>query len=222
MSLYIENIGNQKISYKNADEINFSDLSEYLLMAKKSISSFANRFYHGLAPQMLHDEDAVSNIAYAIMLADWRYDENYKGKRDLQKTRYSYRNQCALWAIQTYVTKTSKKKNKNKIFSLDYTTEEDQKKNNAYKYILDEKAINPAEELVQQEEQVVLSEKINHLLDTDGVSETQKEYIRLYYMENYTYAQIGEKFSLTREAIRQSIIKAMNTIKSKNNEADYV
>lgn len=222
MSVYIENIGNQKISYKNADEIDFSDLSEYLLMAKKSISSFANRFYHGLAPQMLQDEDAVSQIAYSLMLADWRYDENYKGKRTSQKTRYSYRNQCALWAIQTYVTKTSKKKHKNKVFSLDYNADGEQNNDNAYRYILDKKAVNPSEELENKEQSSVLSEKINKLLDTNGVSETQKEYIRLYYMENYTYAQIGKKFSLTREAIRQSIIKAMKTIQSKNNEADYV
>lgn len=215
MGVHIENIGNQKIAYKDARQINFSDLSDYLLLAKKSISTFANKFYHGLAPKMLHDEDAISNIAYAIMLADWRYDENHEGKRQIKKTRYSYRNQCALWAIQTYVTKSSKNK-KNTALSLDHSFSDDDEHQNQYKYIVDPKDPEPSKILESYEAKDNMSQKIEVLLNTEGVTEIQKTYIKLYYIENLTYAQIGKRFSLTREAIRQSIIKGIETIRRKN------
>jgi hypothetical protein len=51
---------------------------------------------------MLKNEEAISDVATALMYADWRFDENRKGKTGLQKTLYSYRNQCAIWAIKKY------------------------------------------------------------------------------------------------------------------------
>ena len=139
MSVYIEGIGTHKINYRDHNEVEFSNLSEYMLMAKKSISKFANKFYNGLSRIMLQDEDAVSSVAYCIMLADWRYDENYNTKIK-NKTRYSYRNQCAIWAIQSYVTKNYRKQKSKQYhtYSLDYPTYQE-KSNTYYTYIEDPK-----------------------------------------------------------------------------------
>lgn len=215
MQMQMEKVGNHKIDYKNPNSLNFSDLSEYILLAKKSISKFANRFYHGLSTQMLKNEDAISSIAYAIMMADWRYDENYGDNEDQRKTKYSYRNQCALWAIKTYLTKSNKKtkKNKNSVYSLNYTKEDSI---DTYNYIADEKTKTPYEDMVANEDYEIINDTINDLLNTDGVSKKQNEYIRLYYLDGYTYQQIGDMYGLTKEAIRQSIIRAINTIKEKN------
>lgn len=213
MLLQLEGIGKQKIKYRNASEVDFSDLSEYILLAKKSISKFANQFYNGLANKMLKDEDAISNVANAIMMADWRYDENYENSLgNGKKTKYSYRNQCALWAIQTYVTKGHKKnKNKNKFYSLDYT--DNSEESTAYSYIEDQRSLSPDQILIQKEKSDDISRLINDLLSLNCLSEKQKDYIKLYFFENYTFEQIGKKYDLTREAIRQSLNKALSLIK---------
>lgn len=213
MLLQLEGVGKQKIKYRNASEVDFSDLSEYILLAKKSISKFANGFYNGLATKMLKDEDAISNVANAIMMADWRYDENYENSLgNGKKTKYSYRNQCALWAIQTYVTKGHKKnKNKQKFYSLDYADNSEDA--TAYSYIEDQRSLSPDQILIQKEKSEDISKLINELLSINCLSEKQKDYIKLYFFENYTFEQIGKKYDLTREAIRQSLNKALSLIK---------
>lgn len=211
MSVYVENIGSQKIKYQNHENVQFDSLEEYLVLAKKAISAFANNFYGGLSRKMLSDEDAVSNIAYAIMLADWRYDENYKGTRAAKKTRYSYRNQCALWAIQSHVTKNKKNKKKtmkNKVYSLDHSID-DENHTNYYSYINDTTSVEPIQEMINDEEARIKRHKINKLVETARLSERQREYIELYYYKDMTFDQIGQKYSLTREAVRQSIKKAI-------------
>lgn len=216
MSVQIEGIGKQKIKYRNHDEIDFYCLSEYLTLAKKSISKFANKFYNGLARKMLRDEDAISNVAYCLMLADWRYDENYEStQKDRQrKTQYSYRNQCAIWAIQSYITKNYNKSHssKNKTYSLDYKLDEDGS-NSSYDYIADKNGPNPLETILETEEKNEIRKYLENLFEKNELSDKQKEYIKLYYYEDYTFEEIGKKFGLTREAIRQSIKKSLIKIK---------
>jgi RNA polymerase sigma factor (sigma-70 family) len=212
MSVQIEGIGNQKIEYRNHNEIDFYCLSEYLTLAKKAISKFANRFYRGLSIKMLKDEDAISNIANAIMMADWRFDENYVGKNKEKKTRYSYRNQCALWAIQGYVTKNYRNKNKKqKTYSLDHTIY-DNEEFSSYCFVVNNKSKSPEEIILYEEESQQIKNKIHEIMCLDFVTDNQKEYIRLYYIEGNTFEKIGKKFRLTREAIRQSIKKAITKI----------
>ncbi len=214
MLLQLDGIGNQKISYKNASSVQFDSLAEYILLAKKSISKFANKFYNGLATKMLKDEDAVSSVANAIMMADWRYDENYENEMGGKKTKYSYRNQCALWAIQTYVTKNYKKSKrvKNQVLSLDYADQDDD--HSACSYVEDSKAKDPQQILIDKEKNENISELIEQLLNLDCISERQRAYIKLYYFEDHTFEQIGKKFNLTREAVRQSMNKALSLIRS--------
>lgn len=220
MSVYVEGIGNQKISYQDHNNVDFSCLSDYLTMAKKSISKFANGFYNGLATKMLKDEDAISSIAYCLMLADWRYDENYNKNKKQNKTQYSYRNQCAIWAIQSYVTKNYKKKNplKSKVYSLDYSAVENE--HDSYYYIKDEKSPDPISQIMEEEGRDTVRTYIKSLLDNSDITEKQKQYIELYYFKDYTFEEIGKEFRMTREAIRQSIKKALSKIREVNNEGN--
>jgi RNA polymerase sigma factor (sigma-70 family) len=57
------------------------------------------------------------------------------------------------------------------------------------------------------------------LLSSELLTKNQSEYIKLYYFENCTYEQIGQKFNLTREAIRQSINKALSVIRDISNKS---
>ena len=218
MLLQINGIGNQKIEYKDHSQLEFDSLNTYMILAKKSISKFSNQFYNGLSSKMLKDEDAISSIANAIMMADWRWDENYQNDKGTKKTKYSYRNQCALWAIQTYVSKNYKKNKKFKtnVYSLDYMVEKDDE-STVHSFTEDTKSISPENILINKENKEELSSLINKLLQLDCLSDRQRDYIQLYYFESYTFEKIGKKYGITREAVRQGLNKAISLIKESIN-----
>lgn len=213
MLLQIHGIGKQKISYKNHENIKFDDLKTYLLLAKKAISKFGPKFYKGLSNRMLKDEDAVASVANAIIMADWRWDDNYVGKRGEKKTRYSYRNQCALWAIQTYVSKSHKQnKKKKKAVSLDQCINNDDNMS-MHGLEADQKTLPPDVIVMEAEGRQNIKDLIAELLSSPDLSARQKDYIRLYYFESYTFDKIGKKYGITREAVRQGLNKAIEIIK---------
>lgn len=219
MLLQLQGIGKQKISYKNHQDIEFDSLNTYITLAKKAISKFANGFYNGLSIKMLKDEDAISAVANAIMMADWRWDDNYKNEQGTKKTKYSYRNQCALWAIQTYISKDSKHKKKHKkVYSLDFTIDSDEGGSDLSSITSDISELSPEELTIEKESKQELSGLIEQLLSLDCISARQKEYIKLYYFESYTFEKIGQKYGITREAVRQGLNKAIENIR----KASYV
>jgi RNA polymerase sigma factor (sigma-70 family) len=188
-------------------EKSFDSLSTYISLAKKTISKFGPKFYNGLSTEMLKNEEAISDVATALMYADWRFDENRKGKTGLQKTLYSYRNQCAIWAIKTYVT-TKYKQRKN--YSIDQDNDNDQKLD---ALLPDPKAENPLDIIIEKEYKKDLSINIQALLNNDILSEKQKKQIEMYYFDDETLSSIGNKFGVSREAVRQNIKRGLELIK---------
>lgn len=184
------------------------DLSTYISLAKKTISKFAPKFYNGLSSEMLKNEEAISDVATAIMYADWRFDPNRTGQSGQQKTLYSYRNQCAIWAIQTYITSKYKKQ---KCFSIDNQMEDD---STHAQLICDKKQMDPAEIAIQNETDQNLIDTIDLLMNTAPLSEKQKQQIYMYYFEDKTLSEIGKEFGVSREAVRQNIKRGLELIRS--------
>ena len=186
----------------------FEDLDTYVLLAKKVISKFAPNFYSGLAKELLNNEDAISDIASSLMTADWKWDKNRTGFNGKSKTRYSYRNQCGLWAIKTYVSNKYKKKRK---LSIDNISSDDMK--TYASNIPDDSVCDPAELAILKEEKANLKNAIGSLLNSQLLSEKQRNQIYKYYFEKKTLLQIGKEYGVTREAIRQNIQKGLNKIR---------
>ena len=187
-------------------EKKYESLSTYLMLSKKIINKFAPKF---IVKHMLNDEDAISDVAVALMNANKNFDPNREGLGHGKKTLYSYRNQCGLWAIKTYVTKQYKSK---KVNSLDYVFDDDS--NTLYSTISDSKNKDPLTILIDNEQQDNTQSDIAFILDSDILSDKQKDQIRMYYFENKSLAEIGKGYGVTREAIRQSIKRALNSIRS--------
>lgn len=208
----IVNIGNQKTSYSDKDSVQFESLKFYLTLAKKSISKFADQICQGSAKKMLSSEDAVANIANGIMMADWRWDENRKGHHGQGKTRYSYRNQCAIWAIQSYVTRqySQKRKTKKPIISLDQSYQDDMQ----IKDIVSSNNLSIIDDIINREDCSLLKKDIQQILNSGILNERQVEYIKMYFFEDMTLEQIGKKFNITREAVRQGLNKAYSTLRN--------
>lgn len=187
-------------------EKQFDSLSTYIDLAKKTISKFSGKFYSSLRAEMLSNEDAISDVATAIMQADWKWDKDRVGKTGLHKTKYAYRNQCAIWAIQTYITKKYKTK---KSYSLDAIDSGD-KDVSSYDFLTGTEK-DPLEVLIETEEKESLSSCIEELLNSSLITEKQKQQLKMYFFEDMTLNAIGQQFGVTREAVRQNIKKAITT-----------
>jgi RNA polymerase sigma factor (sigma-70 family) len=186
----------------------FDTLETYTNIAKKTISKFAAKMYPSLVKEMLSNDETVSEIAEAIMIADWKWDSNKIGKTTgMSKNKYSYRNQCAIWAIKTYVTQKFRKNKK------------DQKK---IDFIINNKNYvdysDPAKIYANKEQEINLIHDVRSLIDNSPLSEKQKNQIILYYYDNKTLSEIGKIYNITREAVRQNIHKSINIIKSYVNQ----
>lgn len=187
----------------------YADLSTYNNLAKKTISKFAPKFYNGLSIEMLKNEDAISDVSTAIMYADWRFDENRVGISGQQKTLYSYRNQCAIWAIKTYITNKYKKQKKDTI-SLNFSFDNS---NELSTSIQDHKTLDPIDIIITNEQTEAYTKYIQCIFDSGVLTDKQISIIKLYYLENETLASIGRKFKVSREAIRQNLKRAVAIIK---------
>lgn len=192
-------------------EQQYDNLTTYLGLAKKTISKFAPQFYPGLRMELLNNDDAISDIAHAIMQADWKWDSKRTGHEGKTKSRYSYRNQCAIWAIKTYISQKYKKKNCN--LSLDTVITDDEGSTFAQS-LHDNNANDPYVLVSEKEQSDNLKSIINRLLSSDILTEKQRQQIRMYYFEDKTLLEIGNKFGVTREAIRQNIQKGINRIRA--------
>lgn len=191
----------------------FETLDTYIKLAKKTISKFGPSFYNGLSKEMLQNPDAVSDVATAIMEADWNYDPDRAGKTGQKKTLYSYRNQCALWAIKTYVTNKYKKR-KNMSLDFDNSGDNHSSANTAFSSsVIDHKNPSPMIIAMENEYRNNLHNDIDNLLNSGILSQKQREQIKMYYFDDETYEAIGKKYNITREAVRQNINRALDKIK---------
>jgi RNA polymerase sigma factor (sigma-70 family) len=208
----IVSVGNQKLDYQDHSGIEFESLDFYINLAQKTISKFGKNFSSNIAKEMLSSEDAISNVANAIMMADWRWDKDRKGETGQQKTKYSYRNQCAIWAIQSYVTR-KKKKSRKKLVEVYHDNKD---KELSLLDIVSDGSISPIDSIIDSEQQANLKQYFETILSESFglISEKQAQYIKLYYFDNMTFSDIGKKFNVTREAVRQGIKKALEKIRN--------
>ena len=208
----IVGVGKQKTFYGSKDTITFESLGFYINLAQKSISKFADQICQGSAKRMLQSEDAISNIANGIMMADWRWDANRKGKDSGKaKTKYSYRNQCAIWSIKSYITRQYSKKNqiRNQSLSLDQEYNEDL---NLQNIISKNNSHDIVDTIIQDEAKHILREDFDNLLNSGIISDRQSTFIRMYFFEDMTLENIGKAHNITREAVRQNIKKGIKAI----------
>ena len=191
----------------------YDSLDVYLNLAKKTISKFGPKFYNGLSTEMLKNNDAVSDVATAIMYADCRIDPERVGKEGKKKTLYSYRNQCAIWAIKTYISNKYKKSRDSSqpVVSLNFNMADSSEISATIK---DNRCIDPIDILIEQEESNNLTNYISTILKSDILSDKQKSQLKMYYLESLTLSAIGKQFGVSREAVRQNIKRAIEIIKS--------
>lgn len=189
----------------------YKDMVEYIDMAKKTIRAFSNKICPGICSQMCNSEDAIADIAYAMMCADWKYDSNRKGKISNQsKTKYSYRNQCAIWAIHSYIKKYLKSQTKTVSLNNILDTADDM---SFVDMIEDKSQQEPVERVLHEEKTTIENEIVKEIFSSDILTDNQKEKLKMYYIEGKSLAELGRHYGVTREAIRQNIKTAISRIR---------
>jgi len=186
------------------ETVQYDDLSTYINLAKKTISKFGK----SAAKNMLKNDDIIADVAHAIMVADWKYDNDRVGKiTGKKKTRYSYRNQCAIWSIQTYLTKKSRNKS---MLSIDNYMKDD---DHTYESLMiDESEKQPVDSIIYDENIELTNNLIEMIFNSNILNERQKKQLRMYYIDGLTLQEIGENFNITREAVRQTIKTSIKKI----------
>jgi RNA polymerase sigma factor (sigma-70 family) len=211
--MIIPSVGKQKISYKDHSEVNFEPLDFYINLSKKIIAKMGSSFFNGLSKDMLKSEDSIAFVANAIMMGDWRWKQNNDDIEKQNKSLYSYRNQCAIWAMKTYVTKQYKNKYNNKKIKTDYSINHQTDSLSLESIIQDNSQREPIDIIIEKENNKEINDLLSKFFESDIISDKQKEYIKLYYFEKLTLEKIGKKFGVTREAIRQSLRSAIKRIR---------
>jgi RNA polymerase sigma factor (sigma-70 family) len=73
---------------------------------------------------------------------------------------------------------------------------------------------DPLQQLIEKEEKQEVLVNIKKLLEMADISEKQKKQLTMYYFDKQTLSQIGNHFGVSREAIRQSIKRALEIIRN--------
>ena len=79
--------------------------------------------------------------------------------------------------------------------------------------IADTTMTTPEKLLINLESRQNLTEDLETLLDSHLLNEKQKDQIKLYYLEGLTLSEIGKRYNVSREAVRQNIKRAINNIR---------
>jgi len=204
-------VGKPRQEYKNWKDQTFLSLDEYLLAARKAISYFGRRLRNGLDIEMLSSEDCVSDVAYMMMKADWQYDSSE------EMTQYNFRNNYALFAIRSYMTRRQRKskqpsaKTRSLNDSIVHSNHKlyDSKEIQLYTVTIDKKAQDPAQIVDDAENRQFINSKIND----SSLSKKEEYCINEYYSNHKTYNDIGTELNLTKERVRQIINNAMIKIR---------
>ena len=211
----IVGIAERQIEYPVLDESRFeATFDKYITIAKKVIKTFAPRYKPGLDSEMIKSEDAVSNIATAIMIADWRWNPKHRSKDGKVRTQYAYRNQCGIWAIQGYIARQTRAKKPLSLESV--VSSSDAGSALLLKDVLpDDEERGPVNNACTNEDYKMCG----NILEDSKLTEKQRDCIRLYYIDDLTYQEIADQYGVTREAVRQVIDRATDKIRNRGEKA---
>jgi RNA polymerase sigma factor (sigma-70 family) len=143
------------------------------------------------------------------MMADWRYDSMRVTEEGKRRTRYAYRNQCGIWAIQSYVMRRVNKMAKlPSSLSVCYDDQEDTFD------VEDKQGESPFAALALSESERDNRNEIEQLFMKANVTNQQRKFLEMYYVQDMTQAAIAKQYGISRQRVEQVITKGMKKIRS--------
>lgn len=202
----ITDIDKPDTPYPSTEGREFKSLYEYLELARKAIMYFAPKGY--IKKQMMGSEDAISMIAYKIMLADWRY------KQEKGCSEKTWRYKAAKYAVMDFLESQGKVKNK----KLTGFRTNDMGK--SYE-VADLRQDSPVKQIKEEERLGRIRNRIEFGMKNAKLSEAQKKCLQLRYFESepdgnlFSYEKIGKMMDppVSRQAVEQNIKRALLQLK---------
>ncbi len=168
---------------------------DYYRVAKRCIAYFANG---GLARTMLRNEDAISFVAEHLVYASYRWEEG-RGR-----TLNSYLNQCALWSIQRWL-----KMSKRQRTHISLSEENYKQGSMSREATIDSLVDSPEQAILDSENRA----KITRLIDNAGLTDKQRNCIRLIYQEGEKPSDVARSLGISRQAVQQHTKHGVEKIK---------
>ena len=177
-----------KNSVEDKDEKDFENLDFYLTLAVKSIK----RFCHGsIRINLLRNDDAISYIAYRLMLIDWRYRED--GGASKQTRRY----RTARFAILKYIHLLSNE--------TDYNVDK-----SVLEQVPDHEQYSPLKLLLKTEQSNI---NFDDLADQSNLREKEKACILLSYSDELNNVDIARKLNVSNSTVTYNIKSGLKKLR---------
>lgn len=208
MNFDIVGIGQAKKPYRKFKDSEFETLSSYIEQAKKIIVHYSNaRRNSQLRNQLMNSDDAISNVANALMLADWTYDSDHESKNGNEQkcTQRTYRFLRATWAIKSYLTRKQRHLRKGNV-SLDRHINNEEVD---FYDLLPDGSPNPDSRSMSNE----LKELLEDIINSGILTPKQACYITAHYIKNMTLSEIAEDAGVTRQAVYDGVRRGVAILK---------
>ena len=198
MEIDVIAIGDRNTVTQEKPDTYFETLEEYTKIARRTIAAYAPTIRVGLADEMLRNEDAVANIAHAIIMADWKFD----GRGD----KLGYRKDQIVWAIKSYRNRSAKHSTR-RMLSLDHAMGDTGMDSFGSK--IPDGSLGPADTAEQSE----MQKMVHNLLDCGVLTEIQKESVSLHYLEGKTMQEIATQRGVSRQNIHVLIQRSLKELR---------
>lgn len=212
MNIDILGIGDKTKPLPNKDEKSFCSLNEYETIARKTIAAYAPAIRMGLAEEMLKNDDAVSNIAHSVMMADWHFD----GRGNI----HGFRKQRIQWAIKSYVGRSNRASQRG-MLSLDRNVDRTMECSETFSSRIADKSPGPEEIVSEGEFSEKAASRLEQLLDGGTISDQASEYIKMYYLQGQSMADIASKRGVSRQSVHDLITRAIDTLRRTAHNDDF-
>ena len=184
--------------------IEFESLASYLEQAEKLIVHYCSNKNPKARNVLIGNEDSLSLVAHALMVADWTYDCNNKSDNGTASKK-TYRYLRATWAMKAIMTKNLTQRARSPM-SLDIVFASNDSNSSILDFIEDISQESPSSRMQSQE----LRSAIDELLDLGIITKTQKEYLVLRYLQELDLNEIAKVKGVTRQAVSDGLKRAIS------------
>lgn len=186
-------------------DMHLLEMKEYIGIAKRLIGCNASP---KASLKMLQDEDAISYVAYKLMMGTCNWVRG--GKRG---THRGYLGQCGRWAIKTWSSQAAKLIDDTWNDISLYHTEKSRERNVILvNTIADKSCPDPTDT------EASLHDRLEEAINNAGLTEREMAIIDLVHHKQHTYRQAANELGISGERVRQNLHKAYEKIR----EADKI
>lgn len=171
-------------------QVALRDLKYYIDEAEQTVVSLASRYSLDVT-LLLKNEDFVSHMATALMVADTQWD----GTGTIQGYRYAQ----ASWCLKKFI-KRNKIRCDRAAFSINTTDNED-------KPIIQIASSYEDSTLDQLSTQEQIDDLLT-LIETNIITASERKCIKLYYLKQLTCQQIGHKIGVSKQMVSLNLVNA--------------